>query len=279
MPTLTGMPRLCVDTEILLFCFCLCFFQMGCQGNRPASIGYRRIHNLKFILLIFSLFQVWALYDPDYLPRYYAEINSVQRSPKFSCRVMWLEAERGETVPGCYFAAGLLLTMREIATQDSTGVFSHLVVPRASRYPMTIMPKLSEVWAFFVPKDMAAAAANREDFEALVDGTPEENLVYVLGQIVGEVEDGDGKDETVRVMYLRKVPGYNSVYEVRLSWPCALLPLDLSTSVVCILFLEAAFPAQWSCVCPFRAMFCSISVHAVESSMLMSAQSHACSMG
>lgn len=166
---------------------------------------------------------MWALYDDYKLPRYYGEITNVAHSPTFSCKVMWLHAEEKETVPGCYFAAGLLKSSLDgerclVMAQDNPAVFSHLVVPHARSYPLEIMPRLGEVWAFFVPRNKEAAAGNRERFEPKLDRTQDKNLVYVLGEIQGEEEEG-----MLRVMYLRNVPGYTSVYEVRI-----LLTLHLS---------------------------------------------------
>jgi len=57
-------------------------------------------------------------------------------TPDFSCKVMWLNAVHKETVPGCYFAAGLLLSSRAVEEQDTPVVFSHMVVQRGKRLPL-----------------------------------------------------------------------------------------------------------------------------------------------
>lgn len=171
------------------------------------------------------VWQVWALYDPDELPRYYAKVTKVSRKPSFRCNVTWLEPKKPGHIPrhegardmedmvqpatGCLY----LSTLKEL--QTSASCFSHLVDPGPKSFPIMILPQPGEVWALFVPKFGVPPHKDREeegDFEPLRKdvGRGERELVYALAMVDREVHEG-----TLRVVYLRKVAGYNSVYEVR----------------------------------------------------------------
>lgn len=178
--------------------------------------------------------QVWALYDDEGLPRFYALVKSVTTEPQFKCTVAWLDPKWEEVVPGCARPVGPIVKARSTGTQDAVMVFSHLVEPQG-RFPLKVMPKLGEVWACFVPAmDVESAPLMPHGFVALRDGSSGDkvpqggHLVYVLAQMSVDVDDGEGDGATVLATYLRRVPGYNSVYEV--SEP---LPAGTPLSILC----------------------------------------------
>lgn len=104
---------------------------------------------------VFVVGQIWAAYDEEYLPRRYARINNISRSP-FGLDVTWLQPVPSNPHEGRWCEAGLSVvcgSFKHGAEDSLVGhtLLSHLVSYTAS--PMCdqfeVYPKKHEIWATY----------------------------------------------------------------------------------------------------------------------------------
>ncbi|XP_061989469.1 uncharacterized protein LOC133708034 [Rosa rugosa] len=154
----------------------------------------------------FEIGQIWALYsDEDGLPKYYGQIKRIDsRKSKLKILVAWLECSslpensmewRDEEMP---ISCGKFEVKRnQVQDYDSTMSFSHLVkaVP-VSRTEFDILPKSGEVWALYKnwTPDISSSGLATCDYDIV------------------EVCEDNGLQR--KVLILRRVDGFNSVFKV-----------------------------------------------------------------
>ncbi|KAI4310989.1 hypothetical protein MLD38_035927 [Melastoma candidum] len=158
----------------------------------------------------FAADQVWACYDHDGMPRYYARIRKVL-SPGFKLRFVWLESmpKSEAEIDWCHkelpVACGFYMTGSTEETEDPL-MFSHQIrcfkVPRKQRERLVcyaVYPRKGEIWAIFKNWDIKWAS------------DPQKHIPYRYEYV--EVLSDFHKDSGVEVACLHKVRGFVSLYQ------------------------------------------------------------------
>lgn len=144
--------------------------------------------------------QIWALYsDVDSLPKFYAQIKEVSATD-FKVEIRWLDARPPEefrwsnnTLP---YGCGNFRLSHETEIYDSALTFSHQVhADRTSKNKYSICPKKDEIWAVYKKLSLDWT---RHDLE---------NCGYDIVRVLSNTGAG------LRVMFMEKVGGYNSVFK------------------------------------------------------------------
>ncbi|GAB2282269.1 hypothetical protein Dimus_016819 [Dionaea muscipula] len=151
---------------------------------------------------IFEIGQVWAAYDAESVPRRYALIKSICRSP-FGLGITWFrpvpsnEDERRGCDAGLPVVCGVFHCdgAEELLTQFS--MFSHLLSRLSNIDKIEIYPQEHEVWAVY------------EDCESF---KPEANRGCTL-QLVEVLEGYHPSQKAVMVASLGKVEGFKNIFK------------------------------------------------------------------
>ncbi|KAI4379022.1 hypothetical protein MLD38_016428 [Melastoma candidum] len=167
-------------------------------------------HNFDKLRNNFSADQIWACYDEDGMPRYYARIKKVL-SPGFRLQFVWLEpvpkseAEHDWSSKKLPVACGYYRMGRAEETEDPF-MFSHRMncvkLKNKSRERVvqcTIYPRKGEIWAMFRNWDMSWMS------------DPKKYLPhrYEYVEVLSDFEEDLG----VKVACLRRLLGFVSLYK------------------------------------------------------------------
>ncbi|KAJ8619572.1 hypothetical protein MRB53_028101 [Persea americana] len=145
--------------------------------------------------------QIWALYsDIDSLPKFYGQIKEVSTT-NFKVEITWLDAcpleeEIRWSDKSLPYGCGKFRLGREKETYDTTLTFSHQVrVETTSKNRYSIYPKTGEIWAVY---KKLSVDWTRDDLES---------CGYDIVRVLNNTGAG------LRVTFLEKVGGYNSVFK------------------------------------------------------------------
>lgn len=157
--------------------------------------------------------QVWALYDDiDGMPRYYAKINRVTRTPKFSCSASWFESlSKGKPlVDGDTLPAGCgKYSLGKPGKHSSVSVFSHRV--ETSEHvdkSHWIYPKEGQVWAVYKQEGLKAGKEQPEDTKGH-GASWSVPILYEMVVVEASYTDSIG----VEVCYLSKIAGFKTMFQ------------------------------------------------------------------
>ncbi|XP_075517561.1 uncharacterized protein LOC142551934 [Primulina tabacum] len=153
----------------------------------------------------FRVNQIWACYDDlDSMPRYYAKVKEISRSP-FKLRYTWLEADpkdeaskkcTEEQLPiscGCFKFGTTEITSSRL-------LFSHqMCTEKGQRRGSSIIhPRKGEIWALFSNRDIRWSS------------NPENHMFkYEIVEVLSNFVAGAG----VKVVYLDKITGFVSLFQ------------------------------------------------------------------
>ncbi|XP_073051693.1 uncharacterized protein [Primulina eburnea] len=153
----------------------------------------------------FRVNQIWACYDDlDGMPRYYAKVKEISRSP-FKLRYTWLEADpkdeaskkcTEEQLPiscGCFKFGTTAITSSRL-------LFSHQMCTEKGqrRGSYIVHPGKGEIWALFSNRDVRWSS------------NPENRMFkYEIVEVLSNFVAGAG----VKVVYLDKITGFVSLFQ------------------------------------------------------------------
>lgn len=155
----------------------------------------------------FQIGQIWALYsDEDGLPKYYGMITKIDAGSVFKLHLTWLGSRqlpnntiqwRDKGMPIC---CGNFKIKSQSQVYTTTTSFSHQVRsdPAGKRNEYAIFPRKGEVWALY------------KNWTAEIKCSELESCEYEIVEVVEE------KDLHIRVLFLERVDGFNSVFKAQL---------------------------------------------------------------
>ncbi|KAL2651133.1 hypothetical protein R1flu_019261 [Riccia fluitans] len=154
--------------------------------------------------------QVWAVYDDqDGMPRYYARISKVCRSP-FRVTLLWLdptsatEKKRLASGVSCHIVScGEFKTGRASVT-DQVNMFSHVVLDKFDKSPVKIVPREGEVWAIYRDLDLGGPVRPKRTGKS-----KEVKRSYSVVEVLTDFTEQKG----CRVVSLVKVRGFKSLFQ------------------------------------------------------------------
>ncbi|VVB15098.1 unnamed protein product [Arabis nemorensis] len=176
----------------------------------------------------FKAGQIWAMYDNDRMPRYYALIRKVRRKPDFMLKITWLEAKPDDEKAKQWVHKKLPVSVGKFELvgdeeTNETPSFSHLIHCRigSMKDTVSVYPRRGETWALFKNWNMNWSSGRRHSFH-------EHEYEYEFVEILSEYVEG----VAIEVGILRKVKGFASVFcriptgggsDKRQIWPHELL--------------------------------------------------------
>lgn len=156
---------------------------------------------------LFNINQTWACYDEkDQMPRFYAKITKVNTSPFELCFKLEVfpisEADDNWVAAGLPVGCGTYKLGKKTEKTSELNTFSHqmICVSGKKRGTWDIYPRDKEVWALFKDWDIGWSLNPEKHVE----------LQYEVVEVLSNcVDDAAG----IRVCYLEKVPGCQSVFK------------------------------------------------------------------
>lgn len=149
----------------------------------------------------FSAGQIWAAYDDDAMPRFYARISKVFSCQPFKVQIEWLEARYPSQDTKKWLDSGLPYTCGEYRLGSTTiseciNTFSHLVTFEAvQRRGFKIYPRKGDVWALY------------RDWNTLKVKDAKQG--YDMIQVLADFEDKLG----IQVCFLVKIEGFKTLFQ------------------------------------------------------------------
>lgn len=155
---------------------------------------------------VFANGQIWAAYDEEHMPRNYARIMCIDKSP-FRLHISWLKPapvtihERKWCEVGLPVACGFFERDRTRATITQPNIFSHLIsgFASSSKIQVEIYPRKHEIWAIYT---------DWKPYEWCSD--PEARKGCIIQMV--EILSGYSNQSDVVVASLVKVEGFKSVF-------------------------------------------------------------------
>ncbi|CAI9102367.1 OLC1v1000628C1 [Oldenlandia corymbosa var. corymbosa] len=157
----------------------------------------------------FEIGQIWACYEDEGLPRFYAQIRKVYSINPFKVRMTWLEADPDDEDENDWVKRDLPVGCGKFKLGDSLSetnvcVFSHqmdckMVSKKGGRVTFMVYPRKGETWALF------------KDWNIRWSTDEYKKCKYEIAEVVSEFVEGVG----IEVVFLEKLNGFVSLFERR----------------------------------------------------------------